>query len=162
MLVLVSILSRFDTASFSYVIICCTTVNTLYVSAFSLLTMGAGTDWPGSCYVGFWRSGTIKLAAVSWFVFRSVWPRSTVAKHKFAFTNLDEKTLPVVFLGVFRGCFLWHFFLGMPEAAVAGGMCCLSFSQLAVAACWCCVPSFRTVFVQVAAYATSSGEVVCN
>jgi hypothetical protein len=40
----------------------------------------------------------------------------------------------------------------MPATTVVGGMCSLSFGQLAVAACqcWRCVPLLRTVFAQVA------------
>jgi hypothetical protein len=99
-LVITNILSRSDTASFSSVIICYTTVKTLYMSTFSLLLVGAGTGWPGSCCVGFGRLGTLDLVAVSWCVFGSVQPRVAVAKDKFVFTNLVENTLPVVFFGV--------------------------------------------------------------
>jgi uncharacterized secreted protein with C-terminal beta-propeller domain len=42
--VIANILSRSDKASFSSVIICCTTVKIVYMSKFSLLTRGAGND----------------------------------------------------------------------------------------------------------------------
>jgi hypothetical protein len=67
--------------------------------------------------------------------------------------NLVVNTRPVVGFGVPWDFFFSHFFLSKLAAAVVGGMCFLSFSQLAVAACRCrrCILFFRTVSMQVAA-----------
>jgi hypothetical protein len=103
-----TILSSSDKSPFNSAIICCTTVTTLYIlSRGWLFTFGARTDWPTFCCcpeavvlnftsaggsaIGSWRACGCCCAVLL---------RSAAAMETPGVVSLEEKTLPVVVLGV--------------------------------------------------------------
>jgi hypothetical protein len=150
-------LANSDSAPFTSVMICYTTVNALRVlSKGKMFTFRVQTDWPLSCCWSFFEvSGSIIPAPASWYrrgrFFCSELLQSAATEDIDGVVNF-ENVLSVVVLGVlWYSLFRISSFICLQPWQLEG--CAVYFGQLAVAPCrcWRRVPFLWTVLVQVVA-----------